>query len=164
MPGTTNEPSLRLEVQDGQSKAVERQELSFSHHSSNTQNYIMIVFVALIQGSLDLCSLSYFYIYLYDFKTTPSQLAVLQGLASIPWIFKPAFGFLSDRIRFLGYHRKSYIFTISLVEFATHILMFKYKFDLHFVVFFQLIQVVCVAFRNVIGGRPGSSQRDSSLS
>lgn len=131
-------------------------ELSFSHYSSNMQNYIMIVLIALIQGSLDLCNLSYFYIYLYDLKTNPTQLAIFQGIASIPWIFKPAFGFLSDRIKFLGYHRKSYIFTISLVEFVTHILMFRYKFDLAYVVSFQLIQVICIAFRNVIGGNPPS--------
>lgn len=100
----------------------------------NTQNYIMIVLIALVQGSLDLCNLSYFYIYLYDFKVSPSELAILQGIATIPWIFKPAFGFLSDHFKFLGYHRKSYIFVISLIEFFSHILIFKYRFDLGLVV------------------------------
>lgn len=142
-----------LETQKANPDELEnRGETSFSHYSNNTQNYIMIVLIALIQGSLDLCNLSYFYIYLYDLRTSPSQLAVLQGLASLPWIFKPLFGFLSDRIKFLGYHRKSYIFTVSLIEFSTHILMFRYKFDLPYVVLFQLVQVVCMAFRNVIGG------------
>lgn len=121
--------------------------------SDNSQNYIMIVLIALIQGSLDLCNLSYFYIYLYDLKTTPSELSVLQGISILPWVFKPWFGFISDHFKFMGYHKKSYIFTVSLLEFSTHILMFKYRFGLPLVIFCQVIQVGCVAFRNVIGGR-----------
>lgn len=127
--------------------------------SDNSQNYIMIVLIALIQGSLDLCNLSYFYIYLYDLKTTPSELSVLQGISILPWVFKPWFGFISDHFKFMGYHKKSYIFTVSLLEFSTHILMFKYRFGLPLVIFCQVIQVGCVAFRNVIGGRDRTYSR-----
>lgn len=120
--------------------------------TDNTQNYIMIILIALIQGSLDLCHLSYFYIYLYDLKTTPSELSILQGISILPWVFKPWFGFISDHFKFMGYHKKSYIFTVSLLEFSTHIIMFKYRFGLPLVIFCQVVQVGCVAFRNVIGG------------
>ncbi len=122
------------------------------YDADNTQNYIMIVMIALVQGSLDLCNLSYFYIYLYDLKVSPSELAILQGIATLPWVFKPVFGFISDHYKFLGYNRKSYIFTISLIEFFSHILIFKYRFGLGLVIFCQVLQVACIAFRNVIGG------------
>ena len=39
-------------------------------------NYVMTVLIALIQGSLDIVLLAYFYIYFYDHKASPCQLAV----------------------------------------------------------------------------------------
>lgn len=117
------------------------------------QNYIMIGLIALIQGTLDLCLLAYFYIYLYDHRASPCFLAVLQGIAVLPWVCKPLFGMLADRIKFLGYNRKSYIFAISLLEFGMHTLIFQYKFGLGFVITCNILQVACVVFRNVIAGR-----------
>ena len=143
----------RRERGSTQTEYTEEGEEIITVETNNTQNYIMIILIALIQGALDLCNLCYFYIYLYDLRTSPSQLAILQGVATLPWVFKPLFGYISDHFKFLGYNRKSYIFTISLIEFTTHILMFKYRFGLPFVIFCQVMQVACVAFRNVIGGK-----------
>ena len=118
------------------------------------QNYIMIGLIALIQGTLDLCLLAYFYIYLFDHKATPGLLVVLQGIAVLPWVCKPLFGMLADRVKLMGYNRKSYIFAISLLEFGMHTLIFKYKFGLGFVIMCNILQVSCVVFRNVIAGSP----------
>lgn len=115
------------------------------------QNYVMVVLIALVQGTLDLCQLAYFYIYLYDNKASPAELAVLQGIGSLPWVFKPFFGFIADRFQFLGYHKKSYIFAFSLLEFLMHTTIFKFKFDTGFVLICNFLQVGCVVFRNVIG-------------
>lgn len=114
------------------------------------QNYLMVILIALIQGSLDLCQLAYFYIYFYDHKTTPSELAILQAAAYLPWVFKPVFGHFSQRCKFLGYNKKSYIFAISLTEFVMHTLIFKYRFGRMFVITCNVLQVACVCFRNVI--------------
>lgn len=114
------------------------------------QNYLMIILIALIQGSLDLCLLAYFYIYYYDFKASPSQLAALQAVAYLPWVFKPLFGQISQRYKFLGYNKKSYIFAISLLEFSMHTLIFKYRFGKMFVILCNFLQVACICFRNVI--------------
>jgi BT1 family len=116
------------------------------------QNYVMIGLIALIQGTLDLCLLAYFYIYLYDHKASPGMLVVLQGAAALPWVCKPLFGLLADRVKFLGYNRKSYVFAISLLEFTMHTLIFQYKFGLAFVILCNVLQVACVVFRNVIAG------------
>lgn len=114
------------------------------------QNYVMVVLIALIQGSLDLCLLAYFYIYYYDHKASPSYLAALQGVAYLPWIFKPVFGQIAERFRFFGYNKKSYIFAISLLEFMMHTLIFKYRFGQWFVLICNVLQVACICFRNVI--------------
>ena len=114
------------------------------------QNYLMVILIALIQGSLDLCLLAYFYIYYYDHKASPSQLAVLQGLAYLPWVFKPLFGQIAERFKFFGYNKKSYIFSISLLEFMIHTLIFKYRFGQWFVITCNFLQVACICFRNVI--------------
>ncbi len=120
------------------------------------QNYLMVVLIALIQGTLDLCLLAYFYIYFYDHKASPAELAVLQGVAALPWVFKPVFGMISDRLKFMGYNRKSYIFAISLVECCMHILICTYKFGKFAIILCNVLQVTCVVFRNVIGGTPVS--------
>jgi BT1 family len=114
------------------------------------QNYLMVILIALIQGSLDLCLLAYFYIYFYDHKMSPSELAALQAAAYLPWVFKPIFGHISQRCKFLGYNKKSYIFAISLLEFVMHTLIFKYRFGRLFTITCNVLQVVCVCFRNVI--------------
>lgn len=116
------------------------------------QSYVMIVLIGLIQGTLDICLLAYFYIYLYEHNQSPTQLSLLQAAACLPWVFKPILGMVNERVKLLGYNRKSYIFIISLVEFCMHMLICNYKFGRVGIVVCNLLQVGCVVFRNVIGG------------
>lgn len=118
-----------------------------------SMNYVMVGLIALVQGTLDIVLLAYFYIYLYDHKACPYELALIQAIAFLPWVLKPIFGLVSDRIKFLGYHRKSYIFAISLLEFSMHTLIFQYQFSKSVIITCNILQVACVCFRNAIGGR-----------
>lgn len=115
-------------------------------------NFVMVGLVAFIQGTLDIVLLAYFYIYLYDHKASPCELAFFQAIAFLPWIAKPLFGLTSEYVKFLGYHKKSYIFAISLLEFTIHTLIFSRKFSKGIVLLCNVLQVACVCFRNAIGG------------
>ena len=106
--------------------------------TDNRYNYLMVVLVAFTQGSMDLCSLSYFYIYFYDLGCSPSTLSLIQGLTTLPWCLKPFFGYLSDHIPFMGYKKKSYLFSASVIEFVTHMLMFRFRFGSGTVLLIQL--------------------------
>lgn len=117
-------------------------------------HYLTICIVAFAQGTYDLCSLSYFYIYFYDLNCSPSFLSLLQGLAVLPWCFKPFLGYLNDHVPFLGYKKKSYLFVISIVEFLSHLIMFHFRLGLFGVLISQIIQIICIVFRNVITGKP----------
>ena len=43
------------------------------------------------------------------------QLEFWTGLKTLPWIIQPLYGFLSDAVPLLGYHRRSYIVLLSLM-------------------------------------------------
>lgn len=49
--------------------------------------------------------------YLVDAMT---QVAVLVGLAGLPWVVKPLYGFISDSIPLFGYRRRSYLMLCGL--------------------------------------------------
>jgi len=119
----------------------------------NKNKYAIIISIAFAQGAMDLCSLSYFYIYFYDLGCSPTILSLIQGLNALPWCLKPFLGYLSDNTPLFGYKRKSYIFFISALEFTSHILMFRIREGLHFVVLMQIVQTTCNVFRNVMAGR-----------
>lgn len=43
------------------------------------------------------------------------QVAVLTGVATIPWMIKPLYGFISDSIPLFGYRRRSYLVACGLL-------------------------------------------------
>ena len=52
-------------------------------------------------------------------KVSPAQLISLYAVISIPWMFKPIYGFVSDAFPLCGYHRKPYIFfSMTLAAFC----------------------------------------------
>ena len=44
-----------------------------------------------------------------SFHVSPAYLSFVYGFVSIPWFFKPCYGFFSDTVPFCGYRRRSYI-------------------------------------------------------
>lgn len=49
-----------------------------------------------------------------DFIDAMMQVAVLVGLAGLPWVVKPLYGFISDSIPLFGYKRRSYLMLCGL--------------------------------------------------
>ena len=71
--------------------------------------YMIIILVAFAQGVLGLADLATNYLYKDDFKMHPSEVSLIIGITSIPWIVKPVWGCITDSCYFLGYRRKSYL-------------------------------------------------------
>lgn len=65
--------------------------------------------VYFIQGALGISAVA-MPVFFRRLGWSVSDIAVIASLASLPWIFKIVFGFLSDSIPVFGYRRKSYLF------------------------------------------------------
>ncbi len=68
-----------------------------------------ILGVYFVQGILNLARLAISFFLKDDLSLSPAQVGALMGIAAIPWIVKPLFGFLSDGLPILGYRRRPYL-------------------------------------------------------
>lgn len=86
---------------------------------------VAILLVYFVQGILGLARLAVSFFLKDDLGLTPAQVAALMGIAAIPWVVKPLFGFLSDGLPIFGYRRRPYLVlsgflgTLSWVALAT---------------------------------------------
>ena len=90
-----------------------------------TPELIAILTVYFVQGILGLARLAVSFFLKDDLGLSPAQVAALMGVASIPWVIKPLFGFMSDGLPIFGYRRRPYLIlsgflgTISWLALAT---------------------------------------------
>ena len=68
-----------------------------------------ILSVYFVQGVLGLARLAVSFFLKDELGFTPAQMGALMGVAAIPWILKPLFGFLSDGLPIFGYRRRPYL-------------------------------------------------------
>lgn len=86
---------------------------------------VAILLVYFVQGILGLSRLAVSFFLKDDLALSPAQVSALIGVAAIPWMVKPLFGFLSDGLPILGYRRRPYLVlsgflgAISWVSLAT---------------------------------------------
>jgi len=86
---------------------------------------VAILLVYFVQGILGLARLAVSFFLKDDLGLTPAQVSALMGIAAIPWVVKPLFGFLSDGLPIFGYRRRPYLVlsgllgTLSWVALAT---------------------------------------------
>lgn len=50
-----------------------------------------------------------------DLHLTPTEVAALSGIVTLPWLIKPLYGFLSDSLPIFGYRRRSYLIVSSII-------------------------------------------------
>lgn len=74
-----------------------------------TPELIAILMVYFVQGILGLARLAVSFFLKDDLGLTPAQVAAMMGVASLPWVIKPVFGFISDSLPIWGYRRRSYL-------------------------------------------------------
>lgn len=83
------------------------QRVLFGHEP--TPELLAILMVYFVQGVLGLARLAVSFFLKDDLKLGPAEVSTLLGIASIPWMVKPFFGFLSDGLPIFGYRRRPYL-------------------------------------------------------
>ncbi|ACB52014.1 putative biopterin transport-related protein BT1 [Crocosphaera subtropica ATCC 51142] len=82
-----------------------------------------ILSVYFVQGILGLARLAVSFFLKDDLGLTPAQMGALTGIAAIPWVIKPLFGFISDGLPILGYRRRPYLVISGLLGSLSWILL-----------------------------------------
>jgi folate/biopterin transporter len=80
-----------------------------------TPELIAILIVYFVQGILGLARLAVSFFLKDDLSLSPAQVAALMGVAALPWVIKPLFGFLSDGLPLFGYKRRPYLVLSGLM-------------------------------------------------
>jgi folate/biopterin transporter len=74
-----------------------------------------ILLVYFVQGILGLARLAISFFLKDDLGLTPAQVSALMGIAALPWMVKPLFGFISDGLPLFGYRRRPYLILSGLL-------------------------------------------------
>lgn len=74
-----------------------------------------ILLVYFVQGILGLARLAVSFFLKDDLGLTPAQVSALMGIAALPWMVKPVFGFISDGLPLFGYRRRPYLILSGLL-------------------------------------------------
>ncbi|MGL4881835.1 MAG: folate/biopterin family MFS transporter, partial [Waterburya sp.] len=80
-----------------------------------TPELFAILTVYFVQGILGLARLAVSFFLKDDLGLTPAEVAALTGIASLPWVIKPLFGFMSDGLPIFGYRRRPYLILSGLL-------------------------------------------------
>lgn len=74
-----------------------------------TPELVAILLVYFVQGILGLARLAVSFFLKDELALSPAEVSALMGIAALPWIVKPLFGFVSDGLPILGYRRRPYL-------------------------------------------------------
>ncbi len=100
-----------------------KQKLLFGNEPS--PEVIAILLVYFVQGILGLARLAVSFFLKDELGLGPAEVSALTGIAALPWVIKPLFGFMSDGLPIFGYRRRPYIIlsgfmgTVAWVTLAT---------------------------------------------
>ncbi len=87
--------------------------LLFGHEPSLELSAILLVYF--VQGILGLSRLAVSFFLKDDLALSPAQVSAFMGVAALPWMIKPLFGFVSDGLPILGYRRRPYLILSGLL-------------------------------------------------
>jgi folate/biopterin transporter len=83
-----------------------------------TPELLAILLVYAVQGILGISRLAVSFFLKDELALSPAEVAALMGIAALPWIVKPAFGFISDGLPIFGYRRRPYLILSGFVGVA----------------------------------------------
>jgi folate/biopterin transporter len=90
-----------------QFKALLTKKLFFGNEP--TPELIAILLVYFVQGVVGLARLAVSFFLKDELGLSPAQVSALVGIAMLPWMIKPLFGFISDGLPLFGYRRRPYL-------------------------------------------------------
>jgi folate/biopterin transporter len=74
-----------------------------------TPELIAILMVYAVQGILGISRLAVSFFLKDELSLSPAEVAAMMGVAALPWVVKPLFGFISDGLPIFGYRRRPYL-------------------------------------------------------
>jgi folate/biopterin transporter len=80
---------------------------------------VAILLVYFVQGILGLARLAVSFFLKDELGLSPAEVSALMGVAALPWIIKPVFGFVSDGLPLFGYRRRPYLILSGLLGTAS---------------------------------------------
>jgi folate/biopterin transporter len=80
-----------------------------------TPELFAILGVYFVQGILGLARLAVSFFLKDDLGLNPAAMGALIGIAALPWVIKPLFGFLSDGLPLFGYRRRPYLILSGII-------------------------------------------------
>ena len=90
-----------------QFKALLTEKLFFGNEP--TPELIAILLIYFVQGVVGLARLAVSFFLKDELGLSPAQVSALIGIAMLPWMVKPLFGFISDGLPVFGYRRRPYL-------------------------------------------------------
>ena len=93
----------------------------FGHQPS--PELLAILLVYFVQGILGLARLAVSFFLKDDLAMGPAEVSALMGVAAIPWMVKPIFGFISDGLPIFGYRRRPYLVLSGLLGVGSWVAM-----------------------------------------
>jgi folate/biopterin transporter len=88
----------------------------FGHQPSPELLAILMVYA--VQGILGISRLAVSFFLKDELALSPAEVAALMGIAALPWVIKPVFGFISDGLPIFGYRRRPYLILSGLLGVA----------------------------------------------
>ena len=88
-----------------------------------TPELMAILVVYFVQGVLGLARLAISFFLKDELLLSPAEVSALMGVAAIPWMIKPVFGFISDGLPILSYRRRPYLILSGLLGALAWILL-----------------------------------------
>ncbi len=85
----------------------------FGHQPSPELLAILMVYA--VQGILGISRLAVSFFLKDELALSPAEVAALMGIAALPWVVKPVFGFISDGLPIFGYRRRPYLILSGLL-------------------------------------------------
>ena len=76
---------------------------------------VAILLVYFVQGILGLARLAVSFFLKDELGLSPAAVSALVGVAALPWMVKPLFGFISDGLPIFGYRRRPYLILSGLL-------------------------------------------------
>ncbi len=82
-----------------------------------------ILMVYFVQGILGLSRLAVSFFLKDELALSPAQVSAFMGIAALPWMIKPLFGFISDGLPIFGYRRRPYLVLSGLLGMVAWLLL-----------------------------------------
>lgn len=102
-------------------KEAIKEKLFFGNEPS--PELIAILLVYFVQGILGLARLAVSFFLKDELALGPAEVSALMGIAALPWMIKPVFGFISDGLPIFGYRRRPYLILSGLLGALSWVLL-----------------------------------------